>query len=219
MTVSFPWSGPWSPRVPGRPPLRPLAAVVLAVALVGCADSGGTNGTDSTAPKGSDTTVPVDPTNGAPTPTTPAWTRVDPPRVVGSTDAVVTGASGLGDGTYWAVLDARPTGSTATFTVMRAHFGAACEAYVATVRGVQCMSGYTVQREPRATVALAPDAAVSVAALDDPSASYAVGPGDLLGLAGGKATSLAAGYAWAPFPFIVEVRAGRAVVARQFWIP
>ena len=198
---------------------RRLAATTLAVVLVGCTGQDGTSVTDTTATSGADSSVPVATTGGAPTPDTPAWTPVSPPRVEGSTDAVVTSAAGLVDGSYWAVLDTRSAGGTATFIVMRAHFGAACEAYVATVRGVQCMSGYTVQREPRATVALAPDAAVSVAALDDPSASYAVGPADLLGLAGGKVTSPAAGYAWAPFPFIVEVRAGRPITARQFWIP
>jgi len=198
--------------------VRRLGGAAAVIALVGCSDTTGTNDTGSTVVPGVDTTMPVATTAGAPTPDTPAWTRVEPPRVEGSTDAVVTGAGGLVDGTYWAVLDARSTGAT-TFSVMRAHFGAACEAYVATVRGVQCMSGYTVQREPGATVPLAPDAAVSVAALDDPLLSFAVTPADLLGLAAGKATSPAAGYAWAPFPFIVEVKAGRAVTARQFWIP
>ena len=199
--------------------VRRLAATTLAVVLVGCAGQDGTNGTDTTAPAGATTTDPVDTTAGAPTPDTPAWTRVDPPRVEGSTDEVLTTAAGLVDGTYWAALVPDTAQNTLTFTVMRAHFGAACAAYVATVRGVQCMSGYTVQREPRTEVALAPDAAVSVAALDDPWLSFAVTPADLLGLARGTAAPPVAGYAWGPFPFILEVRAGRAIAARQFWIP
>ena len=160
--------------------VRRLGGAAAVIALVGCSDTTGTNDTGSTVVPGVDTTMPVATTAGAPTPDTPAWTRVGPPRVEGSTDAVVTGAGGLVDGTYWAVLDARSTGAT-TFSVMRAHFGAACEVYVATVRGVQCMSGYTVQREPGATVPLAPDAAVSVAALDDDRVGLALddGRGDL----------------------------------------
>lgn len=158
------------------------------------------------------------PTSNADTPMA-TWSRTDPPRIEGSTDEVVTGVPRLADGTYWGVLAASVNSTTTSFTVMRVHFGDACAAYAARTRGVQCMSGYTVQRTPSTEVTLPDDATVSVAALDDPEASYTITPSILVQLHAGEKVSSPAGYTWAPFPFVLTMKDGRVMAARQFWIP
>lgn len=203
------------PRVPVL--ARAACAAASAILLASC-DSGTVRDVASTttvAATGTTTPGAADELGAG----AESWTKVAPPTIEGSTDAVTTTGAAPENGTYWGIIGGKPLGATATFTLQRIYFGAACEEYAARTKGVQCMSSYTVQEKPSAVVSLTADALVSVASPDHPGESWSVSVADLLGLAYGSATSPVDGYWWAPFPFVVTVENGVATRAEQFWIP
>lgn len=193
--------------------MRRLLLLFPLIAIASCT----TSGTEPT------TTVSEATTTVAVTTTTIAvdtWTKVAPPTVTGSTDAVTVNDGGLADGSYWATIGQVSGSGEVVFTVSRAYFGAACEEW-ASERHMEegCMNDYAVDDTDTAIVALAPDATGSVQMPAGPGMGYTVDAHILEALVSGSMTSPIAGYEWVPYPFLVNVQDGYVRDAQQIWVP
>ena len=124
------------------------------------------------------------------------------------------------DGEYWADLVGGTNGDipTITFLLTQALFADACDE----VLGVAgCTNGYGVIDVPHATVIVTRADIGSVTVVAKSRQNFAVTPKELYILAGGEPPSDAApdGYMYVPFPFLLSVRDGKIVEARQIWLP
>ena len=126
-------------------------------------------------------------------------------------------AEPLADGQYWS-----PTlgvdGDQLGFALAQAFFGPACAAELG---AASCADEPGVVDDPtvEVSVAAADLAAVSVVTAD--RTNYAVTGTELASLAAGGAPAAAAPdqFAYVPYPFLVTVRGGVVVEARQIWVP
>lgn len=179
---------------------RYMAAATL---LAACGEPSSTTSTSTTA--------------SAPAAT---WATVRPPTVTGSTDPVTFSNGKLADGTYWATLSPVSGSGDLVFTVARAYFGADCTTWAAE-RGMTegCPNDYAVDDSNTALVAMNEGSTASVAAATGPGTNYSITAETLRGLFDGTSSSPVPGYQWTPFPFLVSVRNGFVLDARQFWVP
>lgn len=148
-----------------------------------------------------------------------SWAIVDPPTVANETDDIVSANATVADGTYWAEIAPVSGSGDIAFRIVKARFGATCEAW-ARENGLEfCANDYAVETYPVAYVALDDDAEVTVAKPDGPGTSYSISVDTLHRVLRGDTGGAPDGYAWAAFPFLVDVVDGYAVAARQYWVP
>jgi hypothetical protein len=144
------------------------------------------------------------------------YDRVGVPAVPDRTRPV--GEGSLPDGDYWAMsITSTDDGLTLTAQVGQALFDPTCT----TELGADaCAEGFAVVDAPTAELTIEPDdlAAVSVVASD--RRNFAVDGAELLALVSGSAPDAGApdDYAYAPYPFLLTVRNGAVVEARQIWL-
>ncbi len=123
------------------------------------------------------------------------------------------------DGSYWGelILPGDADRGTLTFHIVQAFFADTC----AEELGIdQCPNNFGTLDEPSldVEVALADLAAVTVVTPE--RLNFAITADELFSLAGGGKPAAAApeGFAVAPFPFLLTVRDGTIVEARQIWL-
>ena len=148
------------------------------------------------------------------------WAQVEAPSVVDQTDDVVVVEGTLADGRYWGTVALVSGSGEVVFRVVKARFGAFCEAWAADQgREMGCPNDYDVETFPDAHAALADDAAVTVAVPDGPGTNLTITASRLEALIAGAPGDVPSGYTWVPFPFVVRVDDGYVVDAQQFWVP
>lgn len=126
----------------------------------------------------------------------------------------------LADGSYWGALllpsDAVPP--AVTFHVTQAFFAGACY----DVLGVEnCPDDFGTVDEPSVEANVLLTDLLAVTVVSDDRANFAVTADELFSLAAGSPPAAEApqGFAFEPFPFLLTVRGGTIVEARQIWLP
>lgn len=165
------------------------AAAIVAIALTACAEP-------------AETVSPYD--------------RVGVPAVPDRTRPVVDGS--LPDGDYWAVsIIAVDDGRGLAAKVAQALFEPTCSTELG---AAECAAGFAVIEAPMTELAIDPSelAVVSVVASD--RRNFAIDGAELLALVSGAepTTSAPDDFAYVEYPFLVTVRDGRVVEARQIWV-
>ncbi len=123
------------------------------------------------------------------------------------------------DGAYWGELlsPGDPNPPSLTFHITQAFFADAC---VQTLGADQCPNGFGTLDDPSldATATLTDLAAVTVVTAD--RFNFAITPDELFSLTSGAAPAARApeGFAYVPYPFLLTVRGGKIVEARQIWL-
>jgi hypothetical protein len=126
-------------------------------------------------------------------------------------------AEPLADGQYWSP-SLGVAGDTLGFTLAQAFFGPTCEAELG---ADACVDEPGVVDDPSAEVSVAAADLSTVSVVSADRTNYAVTGAELATLAGGGAPSAEApdGFTYVPYPFLVTVRDGVVVEARQIWVP
>ncbi len=176
-----------------------------------------TDGIDHLILPGDEILIPS--ASGAETPTadTGAYTEATVELTI-TGDRTTAISEPLADGLYFS--DGYSSdGSTVTFTLSQ-YFQCDSTTNVPDEPEIECVSGFGTLDAPIATVALAPDAMVTVATgdLDDPTLA-GVTAAEFARLVAGESPSAGApeGYEFSTFLMFVEVADGEAVAARQFY--
>ena len=189
--------------------MRRLAVAFVAAVtglLTGC---GGSDPGGETVALYSPAPVPAVPDRT--TPVDPAWVQPDGHLL------------GVADGTYWA----QAVGGTAggadlaiEFDLSQAVFGPACTATFPSDPDA-CADDYAVVAEPHGTINAQVLGITHVSISGEDQRNYAIDAIELnrLLLGDAPATSAPDGFAYVEFPFVVDVRDGTVVSARQIWTP
>jgi len=123
------------------------------------------------------------------------------------------------DGSYWGelVLPGDAGRRTLTFHITQAFFADTCAEELGIDR---CPNNFGTRSEPSLDVDVALTDLESVTVVTTDRFNFAITADELLSLAGGATPAAAApeGYAFAPFPFLLTVRDGKIVEARQIWL-
>lgn len=149
------------------------------------------------------------------------WTEtVSPAPVTGETADPVPVDRVLPDGRYWATANEVLGDDDIVFTVVKARFGATCEAW-ATERGLTegCTNDYAVDDVTSQVVSVDDLDWVTVADPSAPGRSYRIEYDTLVDLVRGAKVDVPAGRTWTPFPFVLEVAVGRVSAIDQYWVP
>lgn len=166
-----------------------LAALALGLSLVGCSEP-------------EETVAPYD--------------RVAVPAVPDRTRPVVDGQ--LADGDYWATaLVTVDDGTRLSARIAQAVFEPTCTAELG---AAACADGYAVIDTEVVELAIEPTELVAVSVVADDRRNFAIDGAELLALVSGAAPAAGApdDYAFVAYPFLVAVRDGRVVEARQIWV-
>ena len=123
------------------------------------------------------------------------------------------------DGAYWGELVLPVDASTAqlTFHVTQAFFADTC---VAELGVEECPNDFGTLTEPTTDADAALTELTSVTIVTEDRMNYAVTADELFALAAGEppAAEAPVGFAFVPFPFLLTVRDGKIVEARQIWL-
>lgn len=143
------------------------------------------------------------------------YDRVGVPAVPDRTRPVVDGP--LPDGDYWATEIITVDGGGLAAQIARALFDPTCT----TELGAEaCADGYAVIDAPVTELAIDPSELVAVSVVDDDRRNFAIDGEELLALVSGAAPTAGApdDYIFTAYPFLVAIRGGRVVEARQIWV-
>lgn len=126
-------------------------------------------------------------------------------------------AEPLADGQYWAPA-LGVAGDQLGFTLAQAFFGPTCEAELG---AEACVDEPGVVDDPAVEVSVAAADLATVSVVTADRTNYAVTGVELATLAAGGTPSSAApdNFAYVPYPFLVTLRDGVVVEARQIWVP
>lgn len=147
------------------------------------------------------------------------YDRAPVPGVPDRTAAVDPSALGP-DGAYWAelLLPVDSSHPSLTFHLTQAFFANTCAQELGTG---ECPNDFGTLREPSLDVTAALTDMTSVTVVTGDRANFAVTAEELFSLASGAQPAAEApeGFAFVPFPFLLTVRSGKIVEARQIWLP
>ncbi len=149
------------------------------------------------------------------------WTEtVSPPPIADETADPIPVDRILPDGRYWATAHEVLGDDDIVFTVVKARFGATCEAWV-TERGLTegCANDYAVDDVTSQVIAVDDINWVTVAEPAGPGRSYRIEYDTLVDLVRGDKVEMPAGRTWSPFPFVLEIVDGRVSAVDQYWVP
>jgi hypothetical protein len=123
----------------------------------------------------------------------------------------------LVDGQYWATT-VGVDGDQLVFAVAQAFFGPAC---VAELGAAACEDEPGVLADPTVEVSIASADLDAVSVVTADRTNYAVTGTELASVVAGGAPAAGAPaqFAYVPYPFLVTVRAGVVIEARQIWVP
>ena len=143
------------------------------------------------------------------------YDRVGVPAVPDRTRPVVDGP--LPDGDYWATEIIAVDGAGLAARIARALFDPTCTAELG---AEACADGYAVIDAPATELAIDPADLVAISVVDDDRRNFAIDGTELLALVSGAAPTAGApdNYIFTAYPFLVAIRDGRVVEARQIWV-
>ncbi len=146
------------------------------------------------------------------------YDRAPVPGVPDRTNAVDPSALGP-DGAYWAelVLPVDTSRPSLTFRITQAFFADACTEELG---ADACPNDFGTLSEPSLETDAALTDLASVTVVTGDRVNFAVTADELFSLASGAAPAAAApeGFEFVPFPFLLTVRGGKIVEARQIWL-
>ena len=124
------------------------------------------------------------------------------------------------DGAYWGELLPPSTSSrqSLTFHVIQAFFADGC---VEELGADECPNDFGTLSDPSLDVDAALTDLSSITVVTEDRSNFAVTADELLAISGGAAPAEEApvGFKFARFPFLLTVRDGKIVEARQIWLP
>jgi len=124
------------------------------------------------------------------------------------------------DGAYWGELlfPGDSSRQSLTFRITQAFFADACAEELG---ADECPNDFGTLSDPSLDVDAALADLLSITVVTDDRANFAVTADELLSIAGGAkpAEEAPEGFEFAPFPFLLTVRDGKIVEARQIWLP
>lgn len=144
------------------------------------------------------------------------YDRVGVPAVPDRTRPVVDGS--LPDGDYWATaIIAVDDGRSLAAQLTQALFDPTCTAELGTDA---CSAGFAVIDTPMTELSIDPTDLAVVSVVAEDRRNFAIDGTELLALVSGgvPATGAPDDYAYVAYPFLVAVRDGRVVEARQIWV-
>jgi len=144
------------------------------------------------------------------------YDRVGVPAVPDRTRPVSDGSPA--DGDYWATsITSTDDGLALVAQVGQALFDPTCTAELG---ADACAEGYAVVDTPAAELTIEPTDLVAVSVVASDRRNFAIDGAELLALVSGSAPNAGApdDYTYASYPFLVTVRNGAVVEARQIWL-
>jgi hypothetical protein len=123
------------------------------------------------------------------------------------------------DGPYWGeLLPADASRPALTFHITQAFFADACAEELG---ADECPNDFGTLDKPSLDVDAALTDLVVVSVVTDDRVNFAVTADELFSVAAGAPPAAEApeGFAFVPFPFLLTVRDGKVVEARQIWLP
>jgi hypothetical protein len=156
----------------------------------------------------------------------PPWDEVPGPPVPTVTDPVPIGSVTTATGVYWA--EAMPLigdpNNTVVFVLSRFYSGEECIQYAISIgidpeSGDACPNGYAVQTEPRAVMAIADDATVTVSYVETQQSTLITTAILKRLVRNEEPIGTPSDFDYTPFPFVVSTIDGVIVSAQQVWVP
>lgn len=142
------------------------------------------------------------------------YDRVGVPAVPDRTRPVVDGS--IPDGDYWATAIIAADGGL-TARIAQALFDPTCTEELG---ADECSAGFAVIDTPAVELTIDPADLVTVSVVASDRRNFSIDGAELLALVSGSTPTSGApdDYAYVAYPFLLAVRDGRAVEARQIWV-